>query len=152
MNPLLKKLNYKDQQEIFVLNAPGPMASLLKAFDREVPLRTELPEGTPGFTLIFVMRSEEISHFAAQLKNRLTGDPIIWFAYPKRSSGNYDTDISRDYGWGPLGELGLEPVRQVAIDEDWSALRFREVDHIRTMTRRQGMRLSDKGKKRAQGK
>jgi hypothetical protein len=32
-----------------------------------------------------------------------------------------------------LGEYNLEPVRQVAIDKDWSALRFRRVDKIKTL-------------------
>jgi hypothetical protein len=47
-----------------------------------------------------------------------------------------------------LGTLNLEPVRQVAIDEDWSALRFRRVEHIKSMKRRSSMRISPEGKKR----
>jgi len=34
-----------------------------------------------------------------------------------------------------LADDGYEPVRQVAIDEDWSALRFRKVEQIKKMTR-----------------
>jgi hypothetical protein len=68
--------------------------------------------------------------------------------YPKRSSKKYDTDISRDDGWQPLGDLGFEPVRQVAVDEDWSALRFRQTSRIKTMTRNSEMTLSAEGKKR----
>ena len=37
-----------------------------------------------------------------------------------------------------LGPHGLEGVRQVAIDEDWTALQFRKVDYIKTMTRKFG--------------
>ena len=36
-----------------------------------------------------------------------------------------------------LGEAGFEGVRQVAIDEDGSAIRFRHVDYIKSMTRDQ---------------
>jgi hypothetical protein len=35
-----------------------------------------------------------------------------------------------------LGAAGFEPVRMVAVDEDWSALRFRRVGFIKTLTRR----------------
>ncbi|MEO8473318.1 MAG: hypothetical protein ABI477_14050, partial [Chryseolinea sp.] len=49
-------------------------------------------------------------------------------------------------GWAVLGKLGFEPVRMVAIDEDWSALRFRKTSHIKTMTRSSA--ISDAGKKR----
>jgi hypothetical protein len=34
----------------------------------------------------------------------------------------------------------------VSIDDDWSALRFRKVDFIKTMKRREGMVLSKEGK------
>ena len=59
-----------------------------------------------------------------------TGDPILWFAYPKASSRRYACDFNRDSGWDVLRGLGFDSVRQVAIDEDWSALRFRRVQYI----------------------
>ena len=34
-----------------------------------------------------------------------------------------------------LGDAGFEPVRMVAIDEDFSAVRFRRVEFIKTLTR-----------------
>jgi len=36
----------------------------------------------------------------------------------------------------------------VAIDEDWSALRFRRVEHIKTMTRAKESRMTAQGKAR----
>jgi hypothetical protein len=37
----------------------------------------------------------------------------------------------------------------VAIDADWSALRFRRVENIKTLTRRESMAISKAGKARA---
>ena len=34
-------------------------------------------------------------------------------------------DLNRDTLWPVLGEYGMRPVSQVAVDEVWSALRFR---------------------------
>ena len=34
-----------------------------------------------------------------------------------------------------VGKIGFERVRMVAIDTDWSAVRFRRVGHIKTLTR-----------------
>lgn len=49
-------------------------------------------------------------------------DPIVfWVAYPK---GNR-TDIDRDKLWPILAEHGMRPISQVAVDDTWSALRFR---------------------------
>ena len=47
-------------------------------------------------------------------------------AYPKKTSKKYSATVSRDEGWGPLGENGYETVRLIALDEDWSILRFRK--------------------------
>lgn len=47
--------------------------------------------------------------------------PVVWVAYPK---GNR-TDVNRDSLWPILGEFGMRPNRQIAIDEVWSALGFR---------------------------
>jgi hypothetical protein len=49
-------------------------------------------------------------------------------------------------GWSKLGELGFEPVRQVALGEDWSALRFRRVAVIKKMTRSFAMTAEGKAK------
>jgi hypothetical protein len=40
----------------------------------------------------------------------------------------------------------------VAIDEDWSALRFRRAEHIGSMIRRQSMALSQAGKSKTVNK
>ena len=47
-----------------------------------------------------------------------------------------------------MGAAGFEPVRMVAIDEDWSALRFRRAEFIKTMTRPQEHRYSAEAKAR----
>jgi hypothetical protein len=46
---------------------------------------------------------------------------ILWVAYPK---GN-KADINRDSLWKIVAEYGLRPNSQIAIDDTWSALRFR---------------------------
>ncbi len=48
-----------------------------------------------------------------------------------------------------LGNAGFEPVRQVAIDDDWSALRFRRTEYIKSFTRSNTMALSPEGKRRS---
>jgi hypothetical protein len=50
-------------------------------------------------------------------------DQLAWIAYPK--AGQLGTDLNRDSLVQAAVEFGVRPVRQVAIDEVWSALRFR---------------------------
>ncbi|MBW3554321.1 MAG: hypothetical protein KY466_12455 [Gemmatimonadetes bacterium] len=46
---------------------------------------------------------------------------LAWIAYPK--AGQLRTDLNRDVR--AAGAHGLKGLRQIAIDEVWSALRFR---------------------------
>jgi len=52
--------------------------------------------------------------------------------YPKGTSRRYKTNINRDRGWETVTGTGFRPVSQVAIDEDWSALRFRNVKFVKS--------------------
>jgi hypothetical protein len=47
--------------------------------------------------------------------------PVFWVAYPKGGR----SDLDRDSLWPIVAELGLRPITQVAVDDAWSALRFR---------------------------
>lgn len=125
MTPLFAKLNLKDQARILVLNAPASFEGELAALSGVEVVRALPPSGAIPFTLAFVTRQAEVDVLARDLAARSEGDPLLWFAYPKQSSRKYACDFNRDTGWAKLAEAGFEPVRMVAIDADWSALRFR---------------------------
>jgi hypothetical protein len=94
------------------------------------------------------MTQAQLDQLVHALVPQLNGDAILWLCYPKGTSKKYRCEFNRDTGWQAIGAYGFEPVRQVAIDEDWSALRFRNVDFIKKMTRSDAMILSDAGKAR----
>ncbi len=153
MTPLFKKLNFKDHPAIVVVNAPGSFAAELAAMEKLVPVATTLKAAKAiTFALVFATRQQEIDQAVKTLHPKLQGDAVLWFCYPKGSSKNYTCDFNRDTGWAALGKLGWEPVRMVAIDADWSALRFRDVDYIKTITRRESHALTDAAKKRTSQK
>jgi hypothetical protein len=101
------------------------------------------------FVLVFATRKARVDQFADEILGRLGEDAVVWVAYPKGTSRRYKADFNRDNGWDRLGAVGLEPVRQVAIDADWSALRFRKVGRIRKMTRDPSRTLTTEGRERA---
>jgi hypothetical protein len=147
MTPLFKKMNLKDQSEIVVLGAPASFEEELSALEGVTVFRT-VPKSVT-FALAFVTRQRDLDNLSAKLTKAAAGDAILWFAYPKGTSKNYSCDFNRDSGWSGLGAAGWEGVRIVAIDADWSALRFRRVEAIKTMTRRASMAISQAGKARA---
>ena len=121
------------------------------AEEAEIITDPEKPE-TITFCLVFAHERATIKRQIEIVAPRLADDAVVWSCYPKKSSKNYQSDITRNAGWEPLGEWKLEPVRQVAIDADWSALRFRPVDQIKSFTRRKSMALTKEGKKRTDKK
>jgi hypothetical protein len=150
MNELFKKLQYKGSNKILVLNAPAEFQPQLAAIESAVQVETQ-PVGDEryDFVLVFVKSCAEVQANAESAVQRVKEDALLWFAYPKKSSKKYKTDLGRDDGWHPLGALGYEGVRMVAIDDDWSAFRLRHVRNIKSLTRSEKMALSDEGKQRA---
>lgn len=100
------------------------------------------------FVLAFVVSKRDIEAIASSMDQAVKGDGIVWYAYPKRSSKKYLSDISRESGWDRLGKSGFEAVRQVAIDDNWTALRFRRVEFIKTMNRKPDFAMTEQGKRK----
>ncbi len=138
MTPLFKKLNYKDQPRILAINPPESFFNELNIMAESASIRTSEDEISEiEFVLLFVTTKHEIDELVSGIYPKLKGDAVLWFCYPKGTSKKYKCDFNRDNGWAGLKKYNLEPVRQVAIDEDWSALRFRKIEFIKTMTRKQ---------------
>ncbi len=147
-----EKLNLKEQKHILVLNAPESFEPDLKTL-RGVTVQRDLKNiDKIEFSLAFITKQKEVDTLGKAIAKKVEVDAVIWFAYPKGSSKKYKSEINRDSEWKVLGEAGFEPVRMVAIDEDWSAVRFRRVEFIKTLTRGKEHRMSAGGKARAAGK
>jgi len=150
MDPVFKKLQFKAHDKIYVLNAPKELKSHLDEIAKQTTVkRSPVCKQKYDFALFFIKSCADIEKYAPKAAAKMNDDGVLWFAYPKKSSKRYETDLSRDDGWQPLGDLGYEGVRQVAVDEDWSAIRFRHVDHIKSMSRDKKRAMSKKGKTRA---
>jgi hypothetical protein len=144
-----QKLNLKDESRILVLNSPESFEPKLAALQNVMVVRKLQGLDEVGFSLAFVTKQQEVDTLAKAIAKVAQGDAVVWFAYPKGSSKKYKSEINRDTGWQVMGEAGFEPVRMVAIDEDWSALRFRRAEFIKTMTRAKAHRMTTQGKARA---
>jgi hypothetical protein len=137
MDILLGKLNYKGQKRIAVINADEFFLKSLMKVLGDVQLDVEIDQRYPyEFMLIFVELVSELEVLAPKALHNLTSDGILWFAYPKKTSKKYSSDIDRDHGWEVLLNRGFDKVRQVAVNDDWSALRFRNIRFIKTAQNR----------------
>jgi hypothetical protein len=149
MNSIFTKLNYKAQPEVAVINAPDEFLPVIEEMRPLAMIVTDPQQIQSGsFAIAFVKTQQEVESVSTVLAEKSKGDNILWLAYPKGSSKKYTCGFNRDTGWATLGKLGFEPVRQVAIDDDWSALRFRRVEYVKKMTRQESGALTDTGKAR----
>ncbi len=149
MTNLFKKLNFKEQEVIVSINSPKSFDAELVEMETFATIAKTLNEVSEiEFALCFVTKQMEVDTFIEEVYDKLKGDAILWMCYPKGSSKNYQCEFNRDTGWAMLAQKGLETVRQVAIDEDWSALRFRKVEFVKTITRRESYALTEEAKKR----
>lgn len=147
MTPLFKKLSLADIDTIHVLDAPASFEAELNAL-REVTVH-RTAKGKVRFALAFVTTLEQVAKATTSLTRAADGDVVLWMVYPKASSKRLRCEFNRDTGWQTLGAAGYEPVSQVAIDEDWSALRFRKAEYIKTMKRNPDGAISVAGRKKA---
>jgi hypothetical protein len=130
MATVFEKLNLGNRQEIVVLDAPKSFEPELARLPSITLHRHAESVAEAGFWLAFVTRKSEVDRLTPLIAKRAPGDAIVWFAYPKGTSKKYKCDFNRDTGWDKLKAAGFDTVRAIAIDEDWTALRFRRVEYI----------------------
>lgn len=130
MPSIFEKLNLK-QREILVINTPASFEPELAALKGVTVLRDPEQVEAIHFVLAFVTKQTEVDALSNILADKAEGDALLWFAYPKGTSKQYKCEFNRDTGWTTIRNAGFDTVRQVAIDDDWSALRFRRVQYIK---------------------
>jgi len=131
ISPVAQKLHLKPEQSILILNAPGSFFILLGDLP-ENKIETANVSGHYDYVHLFVKDSIELEHHSSAALNSLGEDTLFWISYPKQTS-KINTDLNRDKGWEPIFNAGYRPVSQVAIDENWSAVRFRKGIFSRTL-------------------
>jgi hypothetical protein len=146
MPKIFDKLNLKTETQLLIINAPESFEAALAELEGREILRDAKKAKAITFALVFSTTQKEVDQSTKALMAKIADDGMLWFAYPKQTSKKYKCEFNRDTGWQALGAEGYEPVRQVAIDEDWSALRFRKVAFIKSFKRAGA--ISVEGKKR----
>lgn len=124
MTLLSKRLQIKSGSNGLLINPPDFFLRALDPLPDGVNL-TVGKEGKFDYVHLFVRSLSDLKKYASVAFRSLKGDGLFWVSYPKRS-GSCKTDISRDCGWPELVQAGFKGVRQVSLNDTWSALRFRE--------------------------
>ncbi|MGL4647951.1 MAG: hypothetical protein ACRC1H_00980, partial [Caldilineaceae bacterium] len=119
------KLNLKPTMTVLLLNdQAGLAADLAEALGDG--LSTAPASGARDAVLIFAEQSSELATHYGAAKPALGAETILWVMYPKKSSG-IKSDMTREQGWAVIEADGWQGVRQISINEIWSALRYKQV-------------------------
>jgi hypothetical protein len=111
---LTEKLQIKPGQPLAVLDPPPGVT---------LPASTAGAQPSAASAVIgFAARRDDLDRLGAVIAAALA-DRVAWIGYPK--GGKLGTDLNRDRFAQALAPHGIQPVRQISIDDTWSALRFR---------------------------
>ncbi len=109
---------------VLVLNAPAGFPDRLEP----LPAGAEIDEAGHGgefdVVLLFASGAADLERLAPRTIAAVRAGGRLWIAYPKEGSG-VPTDLAGGAGWETMAAAGMEPAAEVALDQVWTALRFR---------------------------
>ncbi len=123
INPTVKKLGLKPGMRALVVGAPDGYVDSLAPLPENVAI-SQAAAGAHQFVQLFAATRSEIEKRAKKVLQASAPGALVWITYPKKTSG-VKSDLSREVVWAAMEGTGWRPVSQIAIDEVWSALRFR---------------------------
>jgi len=129
MNALAKKLQIKPNSRWLLHNAPANFLDSLLP----LPNHAEIVFNTTGNfngILLFITNSHELTSELKVIIPVLNDGAVFWIIYPKKTS-KIATDLEMMSSWTEPAVYGLRPVASAAINETWTALRFRQQDKVK---------------------
>ena len=120
-----EKLGLKAAGALLLFAAPPGVEALLGALPEGATVVKD-PAAPCRLTLVFARNCSELVRHMPRAIAALAPGGALWVAFYKKSSGQ-KTDLDRDTIREHAMTLGLRAVSIIAIDAQWSALRFKTV-------------------------
>jgi hypothetical protein len=118
--PVAERLQVKGDRRLAVIGASAALEKTVGAAN----MRADLVKA--DVVLLFASNRADFDTKLPGVLKQMPPAAILWVAYPKLSS-KLAGDLSRDIIHALAPDHGLDTVSQIAIDEDWSALRLKRV-------------------------
>lgn len=123
MIELKKKLGLREGMTLILDYAPDNYLSTLNISKDDYSIVPGSNERTVDFIHIFETDTEKLIVILEKLCPMIKWDGMIWISWPKKSSGII-SDLDK-FSVMKIGlNAGLVDVKIVAINDDWSALKF----------------------------
>jgi hypothetical protein len=123
--PVAQKLQIKPNRTVLFVNAPMGYEAKIAPLPEGVFV-VKKPAGHVDCIQLFVESRADLERWVPELKKHVGSAGMFWVTFRKGSSGakaGVNRDIIHEYAHA----VGMQAVAQVAIDDDWSALRLKIV-------------------------
>lgn len=121
--PLIQKLGIKANMIVVFLHTPDGYENLLGSLPKQVHVNHQLLPSV-DFIHFFTRSQEALQEQFPALKKALNKNGMLWISWPKGACRvgltNLNENIVRQIGLGN----GLVDVKVIAVDEEWSGLKF----------------------------
>jgi len=118
--PLAERLQVKGSRTLAVMGADDAQETAIGIKKQRADI------AKADVVLLFAPNRKTLDAKLPKLLAKTALAAILWIAYPKLTSplaGDLSRDTLRELG----PDFGLDTVSQIAVDDDWSALRFKRV-------------------------
>jgi hypothetical protein len=130
-SPTAKKLRLAPGHRVAILNSPAGYLALLQPGPADVATEVRLAQAYDVVQL-FVNSADELRRLGPAAIRAVKPDGLLWITYPNGGQTRGVTDLPATPWWTKrdvLGEItsvtGYKPVAFVAIDDIYTALRFK---------------------------
>jgi hypothetical protein len=125
---IARKLGLNPGMRALIIAPPPGYLKRLRPLPEGLTVSSKTGAAYP-FVQVFATRLSDISKFAKRLRKYAAPNALVWITYPKQTS-KLKGDLSRDVIREAMNGPGWRAVSIVAIDEIWSALRFRPAGQV----------------------
>lgn len=122
---LLEKLQLKDEKNLLIQGLPSSIEKQFIKLNFSKGVTPLLKKRKIDFALVFAVNQKQLLAIIKEVIPALQDDAKFWIAYPKLTS-KIASDLSRDKNWDIVSDYGYESVRIIALDNVWSACRFKK--------------------------
>ena len=129
MSPVAKKLQIKPNSHWLFINTPEDYLAYIEPLPDGVQTSFEITGPCDGVQL-FARNSSELAAILEHIQPALTLNTIIWITFPKKNTA-IPTDLETMSSWAEAGKYNLRPVASAAINQTWTALRFKPEEQVK---------------------
>lgn len=113
-----------------LFNAPATYAALLDPLPENIVIKHEASGEFDGAQM-FARDTAELTASLQVVVKLLKPGAVFWIMYPKKNQ-DVESDLEMMGSWDVCKKYGLRPVASAAIDQTWTALRFKPFDEVKT--------------------